>query len=125
VLPSCCRRRASGEDGDDVDTNNKTIQEAVFATIYTLTKSRSLDTSLRVAILRVVLEFLQVRARMRVYYASSEHHRAPPHAGRSQHARHATQPDTPLRMRACLRLPCMCAAVPSRLQQLLPMDHQA
>jgi hypothetical protein len=35
-------------------------KEGLFATLYTLTKNRSVDTSLRIAGLRVVLEFLQV-----------------------------------------------------------------
>lgn len=52
--------RPDGEAADGVDSNNKSIQEGVFATLYTLTKNRALDISLRVASLRVVLEFLQV-----------------------------------------------------------------
>jgi hypothetical protein len=33
----------------------------MFATIYTLTSNRGGDTSVRMAVLKVVLEFLQVR----------------------------------------------------------------
>lgn len=55
-------RRPEGEAGDDLGTNNKSIQEGLFATLFTLTKNRAMDQSLRIAGLRVVLEFLQVRA---------------------------------------------------------------
>ncbi|WIA34682.1 hypothetical protein OEZ86_012995 [Tetradesmus obliquus] len=48
-----------GEGGDEIDTNSKSFQEGAFATLYTLTKNRQLDASLRVAALKVVLEFLQ------------------------------------------------------------------
>jgi hypothetical protein len=47
-------------DADDLDNTNKSFQEGAFATLYTLTKSRQLDASLRLSILKVVLEFLQV-----------------------------------------------------------------
>lgn len=55
----CCR--LNGGDADDLESKNKSVQKAVFATLYTLTKNKTLDASLRVACLRVVLEFLQVR----------------------------------------------------------------
>lgn len=60
LLPSRPAHRPDGEGGDDLGSNNKSIQEGVFATLYTLTKNRAMDTSLRIAALRVVLEFLQV-----------------------------------------------------------------
>jgi hypothetical protein len=46
-------------DSDDLDNTNKSFQEGAFATLYTLTKSRQLDASVRLAVLKVVLEFLQ------------------------------------------------------------------
>jgi hypothetical protein len=49
-------------DADDLDNTNKSFQEGAFATLYTLTKSRQLDASLRLSILKVVLEFLQASA---------------------------------------------------------------
>lgn len=53
--------RPDGEAAtDDLGSNNRSLQEGLFATLYTLTKNKALDTSLRVAALRVVLEFLQV-----------------------------------------------------------------
>jgi hypothetical protein len=54
--------RPEGEAGaDDLGSNNKSLQEGLFATLYTLTKNKTMDTSLRVAGLRILLEFLQVR----------------------------------------------------------------
>ncbi|WIA14496.1 hypothetical protein OEZ85_003018 [Tetradesmus obliquus] len=47
-------------DSDDLDNSNKSFQEGAFATLYTLTKSRQLDASVRLAVLKVVLEFLQL-----------------------------------------------------------------
>jgi hypothetical protein len=53
--------RPDGEGaGDDLGTNSKSLQEGVYSTLYTLTKNRAMDTSYRVAALRIVLEFLQV-----------------------------------------------------------------
>lgn len=53
--------RPEGEAGaDDLGSNNKSFQEGLFATVYTLTKNKTMDTSLRVAGLRILLEFLQV-----------------------------------------------------------------
>jgi hypothetical protein len=55
--------RPDGADaGDALGSSGKSMQEGVFATLYTLTKNKSMDTSLRVASLQVVLEFLQVCA---------------------------------------------------------------
>lgn len=54
--------RADGEAGDDVGSGSSKPIEGLFATIYTLTKNHALDTSRRVAVLRVLLEFLQVGA---------------------------------------------------------------
>ncbi|WIA34679.1 hypothetical protein OEZ86_012993 [Tetradesmus obliquus] len=52
------------EDADNADidlqNNNKTIRDTMFATIYTLTNNRGGDTSVRMAVLKVVLEFLQL-----------------------------------------------------------------
>lgn len=61
-LPAHAAGRPEGEAGDDLGTNNKSIQEGLFATLFTLTKNRAMDQSLRIAGLRVVLEFLQVHA---------------------------------------------------------------
>jgi hypothetical protein len=58
VFTTC---RPDGADaGDDLGSNNKSVQEGLFATLYTLTKNKAMDTSLRVAAIRVVVEFLQV-----------------------------------------------------------------
>jgi hypothetical protein len=55
--------RPDGADaGDALGSSCKSMQKGVFATLYTLTKNKSMDTSLRVAALRIVLEFLQVCA---------------------------------------------------------------
>lgn len=52
---------SAGEgETDDLDNTNKSFQEGAFATLYTLTKNKQLDASLRLAALKVVLEFLQV-----------------------------------------------------------------
>jgi hypothetical protein len=56
--------RAEG-DNDDLDNTNKSFQEGAFATLYTLTKNRQLDASVRLAVLKVVLEFLQASGRKR------------------------------------------------------------
>uniref|UniRef100_A0A383VUJ6 PAS domain-containing protein n=1 Tax=Tetradesmus obliquus TaxID=3088 RepID=A0A383VUJ6_TETOB len=53
---------------DDLDNTNKSFQEGAFATLYTLTKNKQLDASLRLAALKVVLEFLQI---FRVLFNSS------------------------------------------------------
>jgi hypothetical protein len=53
-----CRPEEAG--ADDLGSNNKSFQELVFGTLYTLTKNKTMDTSLRVAGLRILLEFLQV-----------------------------------------------------------------
>lgn len=58
--------RPEGEAGDDFG-NSKSIQEGLFATLFTLTKNRAMDTSLRIAGLRVVLEFMQVCCAMLWY----------------------------------------------------------
>jgi hypothetical protein len=59
LLHAFCRADA---DADDLDNTNKSFQEGAFATLYTLTKSRQLDASLRLSVLKVVLEFLQASA---------------------------------------------------------------
>jgi hypothetical protein len=59
TTPAVCCRAAEGES-DELDNTNKSFQEGAFATLYTLTKNRQLDASLRLAALKVVLEFLQV-----------------------------------------------------------------
>jgi hypothetical protein len=59
LLHAFCR--ADG-DADDLDNTNKSFQEGAFATLYTLTKSRQLDASLRLSVRKEVLEFLQASA---------------------------------------------------------------
>ncbi|WIA20262.1 hypothetical protein OEZ85_006097 [Tetradesmus obliquus] len=55
---------AAASSGIDEQVDNleakKGLLEVVFATLYTLTKNRVLDASLRLATARVVLEFLQM-----------------------------------------------------------------
>eukprot|EP00878_Enallax_costatus_P011929 GHUV01012456.1.p1 GENE.GHUV01012456.1~~GHUV01012456.1.p1 ORF type:complete len:256 (+),score=51.66 GHUV01012456.1:186-953(+) len=47
------------EEGDDFGQNDKGSMEVVFGMIYTLTKNKSLNTSLRLAAFQLVVEFLQ------------------------------------------------------------------
>jgi hypothetical protein len=47
----------------DAGSTNKPL-EALFATVYTLTRNGAMDTSLRIAALRIVLEFLQARPQL-------------------------------------------------------------
>jgi hypothetical protein len=54
--------RVDGDGSEDTDSNSNSLQEGAFATLCTLTKNRQLDALLRVATLKVVLEFLQVSA---------------------------------------------------------------
>eukprot|EP00775_Hariotina_reticulata_P007054 gene7054-7268_t len=55
--------QSRGDDDGDSDEdlgNRKSLQEAVFAMLYTLNKDRTLDLSLRFAVIRVVIEYLQI-----------------------------------------------------------------
>eukprot|EP00879_Flechtneria_rotunda_P033604 GHRR01037236.1.p1 GENE.GHRR01037236.1~~GHRR01037236.1.p1 ORF type:complete len:175 (+),score=39.48 GHRR01037236.1:508-1032(+) len=58
---------ANGDEADDLE-ENKSFREAIYATLYTLTQNRELDTSLRLAVIRVIAEFLQL---FRVAFNSS------------------------------------------------------
>jgi hypothetical protein len=61
MLPVYVLGCSAGEgETDDLDNTNKSFQEGAFATLYTLTKNRQLDASIRLAALKIVLEFLQV-----------------------------------------------------------------
>lgn len=62
----CCVLCCCSPDGDDVAdavSTNKPL-EALFATVYTLTRNGAMDSSLRIPALRIVLEFLQVNAQL-------------------------------------------------------------
>lgn len=63
----CCSGSADADEGGDLYNSNKGVQEALFSTLFTLTKNRALDTSQRLAALRIIIEFLQL---MRVIFNS-------------------------------------------------------
>eukprot|EP00882_Tetradesmus_deserticola_P012154 GHRQ01012877.1.p2 GENE.GHRQ01012877.1~~GHRQ01012877.1.p2 ORF type:complete len:114 (+),score=25.85 GHRQ01012877.1:354-695(+) len=59
---------AAEGDTDELDNSNKSFQEGAYATLHTLTKNKQLDASLRLAAVKLVLEFLQI---FRVFFNTS------------------------------------------------------